>query len=147
MTIDQISVFVENKPGRLSEVTGYLADANINIHALSIADTTDFGILRLIVSDVEKARDVLKERGLAVKTTDVVGVSLKHRPGGLHEVLCEMDKARIAIEYMYAFTSRVETCDAIVVLCLADQEASLEKLKEYDIPFVGGDVVQRMNQA
>lgn len=143
--IKQLSVFIENKPGRLAEVTGYLAEANINIHALCIADTTDFGILRLIVENADAAKKVLKEHGLTVKTTDVVGVSLTHKPGSLSGVLYELDKADVSIEYMYAFTSRSKEYDAIVVFCLADQERALEKIKVCDIEFVSEDVINHLN--
>lgn len=143
--IKQLSVFIENKPGRLAEVTGYLAEAGINIHALCIADTTDFGILRLIVQDANAAKKVLKEHGLTVKTTDVVGVSLTHKPGSLSGVLRELEKADVSIEYMYAFTSRSKDYDAIVVFCLSDQEKAMEKIKVCDIEFVGEDVISHLN--
>jgi hypothetical protein len=143
--IKQLSVFIENMPGRLSEVTGFLADAGVNIHALSIADTTDFGILRLIVDNADAANEALKKHGLTVKTTDVVGVSLTHRPGSLHNILKEFEKAAISIEYMYAFTSRSPDYDAMVVFRLADQQAALEKLKGQNIPFIDADVIGRFN--
>lgn len=144
--IKQLSVFIENKPGRLSEVTGCLAEAGINIHALCIADTTDFGILRLIVQNPEQAKQVLKAHGLTVKTTDVVGVSLTHKPGSLSGVLRELDNADVSIEYMYAFTSRSKEYDAIVVFCLSDQEKALAKMKDCDIELIDADVINRMNE-
>ncbi|MDR1665344.1 MAG: ACT domain-containing protein [Clostridiales bacterium] len=142
--IKQLSVFVENKPGRLAEVTGCLSEAGINIHALCIADTTDFGILRLIVADADAAKAVLKQRGLTVKTTEVVGVALTHKPGSLYSVLLELEKADVSIEYMYAFTSRSMEYDAIVVFCLADQKNALEKLKGHRIPFIDAEVIKNM---
>lgn len=143
--IKQLSVFIENKQGRLSEITGYLANAGINIHALCIADTTDFGILRLIVEDADVAKNVLREHGLTVKITDVVGVSLSHVPGSLSSVLCELDNAGVSIEYMYAFTSRSKEYDAIVVFCLADQDKAMEKVKKCRIPFIHADVIKHLN--
>jgi hypothetical protein len=143
--LKQLSVFVENKPGRLAEVADYIAGAGINIHALSIADTTDFGILRMIVDDAEAAEKVLRAHSLAVKTTDVAAVSLTHEPGSLAGVLRELDRAGVSVEYMYAFTSRSADYDAMVVFCLSDQEAAMEKLRKCDIPFVGADVVGRLN--
>lgn len=144
--IKQLSVFIENKPGRLSEVTGALAEANINIHALSIADTTDFGILRLIVSNPENAREILKKAGFTVKATDVAAVALTHEPGSLSAVLKEMEKANVSLEYMYAFTSRSKEYDAIVVFCLSDQEAAIERIKKCDIKFVDAEVIGRLDE-
>jgi hypothetical protein len=144
--LKQLSVFIENKPGRLSEVIGYIAEAGINIHALCIADTTDFGILRLIVNDAELAKKVLKERGLTVKTTEVLAVSLTHKPGSLAGVLKELDNAGISIEYMYAFTSRDAVYDAMVVLCLSEQAQSMEKIKNCDIALVDADMINRLNK-
>ena len=143
--IKQLSVFAENKPGRLSEITGYLAEAGINIHALCIADTTDFGILRLIVRDADQAKRVLKERGLTVKTTDVVGVSLTHQPGSLNGVLKELDKAGVSIEYMYAFTSRSSAYDAMVVFRLTDQDDALARLREHQIHFISAEEINQLN--
>ncbi|MDR1689381.1 MAG: ACT domain-containing protein [Clostridiales bacterium] len=143
--IKQLSVFIENKQGRLADVTGTLAEANINIHALSIADTTDFGILRLIVSNPENAKDVLRNAGFTVKTTEVAAVALLNKPGSLSAVLRELDKAAISIEYMYAFTSRTEDYDAIVVFSLADKEAAFEKIKKCDIKYVGAEVIARLD--
>ena len=143
----QITVFLENKPGRLEEVTGCLADENINLHALSIADTTDFGILRMIVSEPEKAVNVLKERDFMVKTTDVVAVALGHSPGSLHKVLRELKTLDISIEYMYAFTSRHKDYDAIVILSLSNQDVALDKLKSGNFPVLGDDLLSQMDES
>jgi len=141
----QITVFLENKPGRLEEVTGCLANENINLHALSIADTTDFGILRMIVSDPEKAVRVLKEKNFMVKTTGVIALAIGHSPGSLHKVLQELKTMNISIEYMYAFTSRHKDYDAIVILSLSDQDAALEKLKKSGFPVLGDDLLLELN--
>jgi hypothetical protein len=133
MLIKQISAFIENTHGRLAEVTGYLSEEDINIHALSIADTTDFGILRMIVSDPDKTKEILRRNGLTVKSSDVVAVGISHTPGSLHRVLSRLEKEDINIEYMYAFTSRPQDHDAIVILRLGNQEAALEKIKGSDI--------------
>lgn len=106
MSVKQISVFLENKAGRLSEVTGVLADAGINIRALSVADTSDFGVLRLIVDDNQKALSALKNNGFSVGTTDVVAVEVADRPGGLHQILDLLFRAMINVEYMYAFVNQ-----------------------------------------
>lgn len=99
----QISVFLENKAGRLASVTRTLGDADINIRALSIADTSDFGILRVIVNDPDKAYQVLKEAGFTVSETEVVAVQVPDSPGGLATVLEQMSEDNLNIEYLYAF--------------------------------------------
>jgi hypothetical protein len=106
MKVEQISIFIENKSGRLAEITRILGDAGINIRALSLADTSDFGILRLIVNDVETAKAVLKEKGFTVSKTEVVGVEVPDRPGGLSSLLQTLDANQINVEYMYAFVER-----------------------------------------
>jgi len=142
----QITVFLENKPGRLADVTGCLAGENINLHALSIADTSDFGILRLIVSDPEKAVQVLKENNFMVKTTDVIALASGHKPGSLHKVLRELKEKDISIEYMYAFTSRHKDYDAIIILSLSDQDAALAKLKDSGFPILGDNLLKELNE-
>ncbi len=106
MKVEQISIFLENKAGRLAEVTGILGDADINIRALSLADTSDFGILRLIVHDNERAKQVLKEHGFTVGRTEVVAVEVEDRPGGLNRILRILFEAGINVEYMYAFVQQ-----------------------------------------
>ncbi|MBW1988211.1 MAG: ACT domain-containing protein [Deltaproteobacteria bacterium] len=105
MHAEQISVFLENKAGRLAEVGRILADASINIRALSLADTSDFGVLRLIVDQPETARQVLKDNGFTVRRTEVVAVEVEDRPGGLLKILDLMDNAGVNIEYMYAYAN------------------------------------------
>jgi len=140
----QLTVFLENKPGRMEEVTGCLADENINLHALSLADTTDFGILRMIVSEPEKAAAVLSEKNFMVKTTEVIGVAMGHSPGSLHGVLKEIKALNISIEYMYAFTSHHEDYSSIVVLRVADQDAVIDKLKDSNITLLGIDFLSEL---
>ena len=142
----QITVFLENKPGRMEEVTGCLAEFNINIHALSIADTTDFGILRMVVSDPGKAVRVLKEKDFMVKTAEVIAVAIGHQPGSLHKVLKELKALDVSIEYMYAFTSRHQDHDAIVILSLGDQAAAVEKLKGGGFPVLGSDLLDQLSE-
>ncbi|MBR5969649.1 MAG: ACT domain-containing protein [Lachnospiraceae bacterium] len=103
MALNQISVFLENKPGTLSEVTGVLAQAGIDMRALSLAETKDFGIARMIAVDVEKASDVLKEAGFVNSLTCVVGAVIPNEPGGLDRVLKVFNDAHVNLEYMYAF--------------------------------------------
>ena len=106
MKVEQISIFLENKPGGLEEVTRILKDAEINIRTLSLADTSDFGVLRLIVNDVDRASQVLKEQGFRTSRTIVVAVEVPDRPGGLHGILEVLSKNGINVEYLYAFVER-----------------------------------------
>jgi hypothetical protein len=106
MKVEQISIFLENKPGALENVTRLLKDANINIRTLSLADTSDFGILRLIVNDVSTALKMLNDNGLRVSRTTVVAVEVPDRPGGLHSILEILAKNGINVEYLYAFVEK-----------------------------------------
>lgn len=106
MKVEQISIFIENKSGRLAEVSGVLGDAGVNIRALSLADTSDFGILRLIVNDTDKAFKVLREQNFTVNITEVIGVEVPDSPGGLSSILQILDKNNVNVEYMYAFVER-----------------------------------------
>lgn len=103
MMIKQLSVFLENTSGRLTEVTEALASANINISAFSVADTAEYGVLRLIVNKPEAAEKILKEKNLSVHITEVIGLVVPHVPGGLHRALKILSAAGISVEYMYAF--------------------------------------------
>ena len=129
MLLNQVSTFVENTPGRLAIVTDILQDADIDIRALSIAETTDFGLVRLIVNDPEKAKSLLQRAGFTVSVTKVIGVGISDRPGGLSAALMTLQKAHISVEYMYAFVSRIKDM-AFVILRVADPEAAMEVLKE-----------------
>ena len=103
MTIKQLSVFLENRPGHLAETCRILAEAEVNIITLSLADTREFGIVRMIVDNWEKARDVLSAKGRVVNVRDVVAVMVPDRPGGMAEVLSALDAAQVNVEYSYAF--------------------------------------------
>lgn len=119
MSIKQISVFAENKQGRLAEITGLLADNQININALSIADTKDYGILRLIVNDTDKAYEVLKKENIIVSVTDVLAVAINDTPGEFAKAVRLLSDGGIGVEYAYAFiTSQVGT--AYVILRVED---------------------------
>ena len=115
----QISVFLENKSGRLAHVTKVLGDAGINIRALTIADTSDFGILRLIVNDPVKAYKILKEAGFTVSETEVIAVRMPDSPGGLASVLDQMSEENLNIEYLYAFLGMTGN-DALVIFKVED---------------------------
>jgi hypothetical protein len=106
MLVQQISIFIENKSGRLAEVTRVLGEAGVNIRALSLADTSDFGILRLIVDQTDKAKAVLKEKGFTVNKTEVIAVEVPDRPKGLFGILHVLDQSSVNVEYMYAFVER-----------------------------------------
>ena len=123
MSLKQLTVFVENKQGTLVDITDTLAKHNVNIRALSIADTQDFGILRLIVNDNDTALKTLADEGYLIKTTDVVGVKIGHAPGKLSMALNVLDENNINMEYLYAFMSRTEK-HAYVVLRVADNAAA-----------------------
>lgn len=128
MKVEQISIFIENKSGRLAEITRILGEAGINIRALSLADTSDFGILRLIVNDCAKANTVLKESGFTVNMTEVVAVEVPDRPGGLSAILQTLDREAINVEYMYAF---VERCggNAVIIFRFDETEKAITSLK------------------
>ena len=129
MAIKQLTVFVQNKKGTVVSVTDVLSKNNINLRALSIAETQDFGILRLIVNDEETAESVLAEKGYLIKVIDVVGVKIGDEPGKLSEALGVLDKAGINVEYLYAFMARTEK-HAYVVLRVEDNSAAESALME-----------------
>lgn len=135
MKIKQISVFLENKSGRLARVTKVLGQHDINIRALSIADTTDFGILRLIVNNPDKAFQVLKEAGFTVSVTEVLAVEVTDRPGGLAEALTVLQEAEINIEYLYAFVQKA-TNAALVVFRVEQLDKAIEALQKHHISIV-----------
>lgn len=129
MAIKQLTVFVENKQGKLVEITDILAAHNINLRALSIAETQDFGILRLIVNDEKTAEKILTDADYLIKITDVVGVKIGDEPGKLTKALSVLDKAGINMEYLYAFMARTEK-HAYVVLRVADNNAAEKALED-----------------
>ena len=129
MFIKQLSVFVENKHGRLEAIIDALGKNGVNIRALSIADTTDFGILRVIVDDYQKAKSALDEIGVISKVTEVVAVYIDDRTGGLHSILKVISDAGIGIEYMYAFLGRTEG-KALMVVKADDEEILAEVLTD-----------------
>ena len=128
MAIKQLSVFVENKEGKLREITDILAKAGIDIRALSIADTSEFGILRLIVRDPHKAKALLEKNGFVATINDVVGVEINDRPGGLAEIVRLFAERDINMEYMYAFLTRTENKAYLVVR--VDDASEVENLLE-----------------
>ena len=128
MSLKQLTIFVENKKGALVNITKTLADNNVNMRALSIADTQDFGILRLIVDNNDVATKALQDAGYLIKMTDVVGVKIGDQPGKLSKALEVLDGADINMEYLYAFMARTEK-HAYVVLRVADNEQAEKALE------------------
>ena len=128
MLVKQLSVFVENKFGRLETIISELAKNNINISALSMADTTDFGILRIIVDDPDKAQLVLKEAGVVAKCTEVLAIVMDDTAGGLANILQILTEAEISIEYMYAFVGKIDG-HALMIIQVSDAEKT-EKIFE-----------------
>lgn len=135
MTIKQLSVFVENKQGRLSEITGILQGAGVDIRALSLADTTDFGILRLIVDKEEVAEAALRGAGFTVSLTPVIAAGIADRPGGLAEAMALLRDGGISVEYMYAFISRRKEM-AYVILRVDDNGKAAELLQKASFPLL-----------
>jgi len=129
MIIKQISIFIENKPGRLAEVTDIIAKNNINMHALTLADTSNYGILRIIVDDANKVEQILKENGLSVSINSVISVCVEDRPGGLSEILKILSAENIDIKYMYAFVSKSNIESAYVVMRIEKDFKAVEVLK------------------
>ena len=140
MKVEQISIFLENKSGRLAEVAAVLAGAGINIRALSLADTTDFGILRLIVNDNEKAKKVLKENGFTVGKTEVLAVEVADRPGGLAGILNVMKDNGINVEYMYAFVQK-SGGDAIIIFRFDELEKAIAALQKAGMKMLSGEEI------
>ena len=119
MVIEQVSVFVENKKGALMDILGILAQAGVDLRAISIADTSDFGILRMIVPDPDGTLELFKSKGVTASKTAVTGCKLPDAPGALHQVLSTLCEAGISVEYIYAFITRRDA-DAYVILRVED---------------------------
>ena len=137
MQAEQISIFLENKAGRLSEVTGILSENGVNIRALALADTTDFGVLRLIVDDNTKAEQVLKQSDFTVRKTKVVAVEVQDQPGGLHSILDILHRAEINVEYMYAFV-RQSGNNAVMIFRFDQPDEAIRVLSDHGISVIKG---------
>jgi len=137
MKVEQISIFLENKSGRLAEVTGILAAAGVNIRALSLADTAEFGILRLIVDQNDQAKQALKDGGFTVGKTEVVALEVPDRPGGLAQILRALDVAGINVEYMYAFVQRSGD-NAILIVRFEEPDTAIEALTRAGVRVLKG---------
>jgi hypothetical protein len=129
MKVKQLSLFLENKPGSLSRPVKLLAKAKLNILTLSVADTQQFGILRLIVQDWEKAMNLLVKNGFVVKVTDMVAIEVSDAPGGLSDILAALERTHVNLEYMYGFTLRKER-KGMLVFRFDDPDQAIEALKK-----------------
>ncbi|MDX2480529.1 MAG: ACT domain-containing protein [Desulfuromusa sp.] len=138
MKVEQISIFIENKSGRLAEITAILGKSGINIRALSLADTSDFGILRLIVDNSEKALKVLKEQRFTVSITNVIGVAVPDSPGGLTSILQILDKSNVNVEYMYAFVERSGD-NAVIIFRFDDIDEAISALSKNGVKILPSD--------
>lgn len=143
MQVDQLSVFLENKAGRLSEVTGILAEAGVNIRALALADTSDFGVLRLILDDNDRAIAALKENGFTVGKTEVLAAEVADKPGGLHNILWILKSNGINVEYMYAYVRHTGK-DAVMIFRFDNITGAAEVLKKNGVNVIDGDRLYKM---
>ena len=140
MTIPQISVFLENKAGQLADITGILSENHVNMRAISIAETSDYGILRLIVDDASKASSILLEQGFILTMTPVVGVEVSDTPGGLSKVLSIISRAEIDVEYMYSVFGQKDG-QACMIFRVADTDRLTALLDENGIGTITGETL------
>ncbi|MEA1969045.1 MAG: ACT domain-containing protein [Thermodesulfobacteriota bacterium] len=143
MRLEQISIFLENKAGRLAEVTAILREAKVNIRALSLADTTDFGILRIIVNNNQKAEEALRSEGFTVGKTDVIAVEVTDAPGGLNNVLDPLTNQGINVEYMYAFANP-QSQNAIMIFRFDNIDKAISILSEKSIKVLKAEDVYNL---
>ncbi len=143
MKLKQISVFLENRKGRLWKAMNVLATSGINIRALSIADTSEFGILRMIVPEPDKAQEVLEKNHFVVKVNDVVAVEVPDEPGGLDHILGILTQSDINVEYLYAFVEKNEE-KAIVVIRTEDVDAGISALEDSEVTILTPDEVYKL---
>ena len=143
MKVEQIAVFLENKWGRLAEITAKLAAENINIRALTVADTADFGILRLIVDNVEKAKTTLKANGFTVGITNVIAVEVADKTGGLAEVLQTIEKEKLNVEYMYVFVNKSGE-NAVLIFRFEEMDKAIESLQRTGYTILSGKEISSL---
>lgn len=143
MQVEQISVFLENKSGRLSDVTGVLSEIGVNIRALSLADTSDFGVLRLIVDAKERAAQALKDNGFTFRKTEVVAAEVEDRPGGLHRILEILKGKEINVEYMYAYV-RQSGENAVMIFRFDHTRAAIDVLQANGVKVIDSATLESM---
>ncbi len=146
MFIKQISVFMENRPGRLAEITKVLSDNNIDVRAINIADTTDFGILRMIVNDPEKAEKILRENSMTASVTDVLAVSIDDTVGAFGNVISMLKAAEISIEYIYSFIGE-RSSRAVIVIKTNDSTHSAEILAKGGVSVLSSEDLNCLSYA
>lgn len=145
MKVKQLSVFLENKPGALSLPIKLLAKARINLITLALADTQQFGILRVVVKDWEKAKSLLEAEGILVKVTDIVAVEVADEPGGLAKILETVEKAKVNVEYMYGFTLGKQEGRGLLAFRFDDPDRAMEALRKQGLNPVGSiDLFKRL---
>jgi hypothetical protein len=132
MKIKQLSIFLENRAGRLSEITDNIGESGVNIKAISLADASNFGILRIVVDDIENTRKMLKDRGFTVRVTDVAAVKVKDKPGELGKILKIIENAGINVEYVYGLSDHAEGC-AVLIMRFDKTDKAIEHLSANEI--------------
>lgn len=143
MSVKQISIFLENKPGRLAEVTEILTEAGVNMRALTLADTADFGVLRIIVNDNRRCMEVLQQNDYIAQETDVIAVEIPDRPGGLHDVLVLLDRSHVNIEYLYVFVEK-KVDNAVVIFRVDEQERAVQVLEGESIRVLSNEEISSL---
>jgi hypothetical protein len=143
MSVKQISVFLENRKGRLAEVTQTLAREKVNIRALSLADTSDFGVLRIIVNNPERCLAALKAKSFVAQVTEVIAVEVEDTPGGLARILEVLDGDNVNVEYMYAYVEKSRD-NAIVIVRIDDRERALAVLEKNGIRTLGAEELKAL---
>ena len=143
MEIKQISIFLENKKGRLSAIAGVLAENNINIRALSLADTKEFGVLRIIVNDHTRCLNALKANGYAAKETFVIAIEVPDKPGGLCGILKLLDENNLNVEYMYATVEKKHN-NAVVIFRIEEYKKAIELFRNNGIAIIDSSVIKKM---
>ena len=142
MTVNQVSVFIENRQGRLGEVLQVLKDNDVNILSISLADTTEYGLLRLIVNNPERAKDVLLQAGFSSMLTEVLIIKVPHVAGSLQNILSAIAKANVSIEYMYGLS--VETTDASIVMKTNELEEACAVLKNINVDTMTSEEIKSL---
>lgn len=143
MLVKQISVFIENSRGSLSRLTGALGDAGVDLIALSVADTADYGIIRCITGDTQKGIEALRREGYTVRTTDVLAVVVPDGPGGLAQVLRALDRGNVSVEYLYSFV-RTNSSDALIIFRVTETERAIAVLRENGIRMLTQEEVSKL---
>lgn len=141
MGIRQLSIFIENKKGRLAKIAKIISSAGIDIRAISVADTSGFGILRIIVDDPDRAKNVLQKSNIIVSVTDVIAVEIKDKSGEFYRVMSILSDNDIGVEYMYAFISR-EKNKAFIILKIENEDKAVEVLKNNDVCLLNKNQIQ-----